>query len=440
METQKTIAKEINLQGTGLHTGNPVKIKFKPAPINTGVLFVRIDKPNRPVIRADVKYVLDIDDNPRRTSIGHEGVEIHTIEHLMAVLSGIGIDNIIIELDNNEVPGLDGSGNVFLQAIEDAGITSQDCPRKFFNVREPIWVEESDSSLAILPSNEFRISYTLSYPNELLKSQYADVIFTPDVFAKEIAPSRTFCLEDEVAELKRQGLGRGANYENTLVVGDKEVIKNKLRFDDEFARHKILDIMGDLSLLGMPIKGHIIAVKSGHPLNLKLLRRLKQQKDRYETGGVGSSSFAKFSGPTLEAAEIMQILPHRYPFLLVDRIIFMEEGKRAVGIKNVTSNDNFFVGHFPGKPVMPGVLIIEAMAQVGGVLMLYPQENRGKIAYFMTVDKVKFRKTVVPGDQLVLEVEVGKIKTKTGQVFTRALVDDKIVAEATMMFALGDAP
>ena len=440
METQKTIAKEINLQGTGLHTGNPVKIKFKPAPINTGVLFVRIDKPNRPVIRADVNYVLDIDNNPRRTSIGHEGIEIHTIEHLMAVLSGIGIDNIIIELDNNEVPGLDGSGSVFLKAIEDAGIVNQDCARKFFNVREPIWVEENDSSLAVLPSKDLRISYTLSYPNELLKSQYADIIVSPEVFAKGVAPSRTFCLEGEVEDLKRQGLGRGANYENTLVVGDKEVVKNKLRFEDEFARHKILDIMGDLSLLGMPIRGHIIAVKSGHPLNLKLLRRLKQQKDRYETGGVGSSSFAKFSGPTLEAAEIMQILPHRYPFLLVDRIIFMEECKRAVGIKNVTSNDNFFVGHFPGKPVMPGVLIIEAMAQVGGVLMLYPQENRGKIAYFMTVDKVKFRKTVVPGDQLVLEVEVGKIKTKTGQVFTRALVDDKIVAEATMMFALGDAP
>lgn len=436
MDTQKTISKEVALKGVGLHTGNRVQIKFKPAPVNTGILFVRTDIESRPVIRAEANYILSIDKNPRRTSIGANGVEIHTIEHLMAVFSGLGIDNIIIEIDNNEIPGLDGSGANFIEALENAGVVAQNMPRKYFSVKEPVWIEDSGASIAILPASEFRVSYTLSYPHDLLRAQHFDFILDPQIFAKEIAPSRTFCLEEEAQDLKRQGLGKGANYENTLVVGEKEVIKNKLRFNDEFARHKILDLIGDLNLLGLPIKGHVIALKSGHPLNIKLLMRLKAQKDRFDLAGVASSSSVQFNGPILEADQIMQILPHRYPFLLVDRIISLEEGKRAVGVKNVTINDNFFIGHFPGRPVMPGVLIIEAMAQVGGVLMLYPLENRGKLAFFMSVNNVKFRKTVVPGDQLVLEVEAGKVKTKTGQIHGKALVDGKVVAEADLMFAL----
>jgi len=439
VDMQKTIKKEISLKGTGLHTGNLVKVRFKPAPINTGILFVRTELPNRPVIRADANYILSIDKNPRRTSIGQNGVEIHTIEHLMAVFSGLEIDNVIVEIDNNEIPGLDGSGTNFMQALQDAGVIVQEAPRKYFSVKEPIWIEEDEASLAVLPAGDFRISYTLSYPHDLLRAQCLDFVINPQVFQKEIAPSRTFCLEEEVDDLKRKGLGKGATYENTLVVGDKEVIKNKLRFADEFARHKIMDLIGDLSLLGSPIKGHIIAFKSGHPSNIKLLMRLKQQKDRYELGGVTSASSVKFQGSTLEAREIMQILPHRYPFLFVDRIVELEEGKRAVGIKNVTMNDNFFVGHFPGRPLMPGVLIVEAMAQTAGILMLYPQENRGKLAFFMAIDNVKFRKTVVPGDTLFLEVELGRIKKKTGQVHTKALVSGKVVAEADLMFALVEA-
>ncbi|MEW6009490.1 MAG: bifunctional UDP-3-O-[3-hydroxymyristoyl] N-acetylglucosamine deacetylase/3-hydroxyacyl-ACP dehydratase [Candidatus Omnitrophota bacterium] len=436
MDTQKTISKGISLKGVGLHTGNHVQIKFKPAPVNTGILFIRTDIENAPVIRAQANNLLSIDKNPRRTSIGYKGVEIHTIEHLMAVLAGLGIDNIIIEIDNNEIPGLDGSGANFIEALENAGIIAQDAARKYFVVKEPVWLEEDDASICIFPASEFRISYTLSYPNDLLKAQHQDFILNPEIFIKEIAPSRTFCLEEEADELKRQGLGKGANYENTLVVGEKEVIKNKLRFSDEFVRHKIFDLIGDLNLLGIPIKGHVVALKSGHPLNLKLLMRLKAQKDRFDLAGVTSSSTVQFNGPILEADQIMQILPHRYPFLLVDRIVSLEEGKRAVGVKNVTINDNFFVGHFPNRPVMPGVLIIEAMAQVGGVLMLYPLENRGKLAYFMSINNVKFRKTVVPGDQLILEVQTGKIKTKTGQVHGKASVDGKVVAEADLMFAL----
>jgi UDP-3-O-[3-hydroxymyristoyl] N-acetylglucosamine deacetylase/3-hydroxyacyl-[acyl-carrier-protein] dehydratase len=216
------------------------------------------------------------------------------------------------------------------------------------------------------------------------------------------------------------------------------VVKNKLRFPDEFIRHKVLDLMGDLYLVGCPIKAHIIALRSGHSANLKMARKISEQAKRYALGGV-SAAYHLASGEELDTATIMRILPHREPFLFVDKILSLEMGKRATGIKNVTINDYFFKGHFPEKPVMPGVLIIEAMAQVGGVMMLAPEENRGKIAYFMAADNIKFRKTVVPGDQLVLEVEAGRIKARTGLVHARALVEGKIVAEADLMFALADS-
>jgi UDP-3-O-[3-hydroxymyristoyl] N-acetylglucosamine deacetylase/3-hydroxyacyl-[acyl-carrier-protein] dehydratase len=270
----------------------------------------------------------------------------------------------------------------------------------------------------------------------MLKSEFMEIEIDSDTFSKDIASARTFCLEGEAQELRAQGFGKGANYENTLVVGEGGVIKNKLRFADEFIRHKILDLMGDLSLLGEPIKGHIIALRSGHSLNLKLVKKINEQKQKYSLGGIASVGYCPKEGEELDTEMIMRILPHRDPFLFVDRIVSLDKGKRAVGVKNVTINDYFFKGHFPGKPVMPGVLIVEAMAQVGGVMMLAPEENRGKLAFFMAIDNVKFRKTVIPGDQLVLEVEAVRIKSKTGQVHGKALVDGKVVAEADLMFAL----
>ncbi len=438
MEQQKTIKKAVSIEGVGLHTGEKVKLNFKPAAINTGINFVRVDLAGSQPIRASVDNIVDYSKSPRRTSIGNGSAAVQTVEHLMSVLSGLGVDNLLIEINGQEVPGLDGSGFGFMETLRKSGIEEQNAEKKYFAVKEPIWIEEQDSSIAVLPSSQLRVSYTLSYNHPLLKAEYLDLVIDSSSFDSMICSARTFCLEEEAQDLRKEGLGKGANYENTLVVGKEKIIKNKLRFKDEFARHKMLDLIGDLYLLGCPLKGHVIAVKSGHPLNMRLLKKLKQQKDRYELAGVGSGGTSVVPQEEMDVTTIMKILPHREPFLFVDKIISLEPGKRAVGVKNVTINDYFFKGHFPQRPVMPGVLIIEAMAQVGGVLMLSPKENRGKLAFFMAVDNAKFRKTVVPGDQLVLEAQVGRIKSKTGQMFTKAYVDGKLVAQAELMFAIVD--
>jgi len=435
---QRTIKKPIGLSGTGLHTGIEVNLKFKPAPTNTGINFIRVDVKDSPMIKAGIHQVLGQDKSPRRTSVCNNSVEVHTIEHLMAALWALGIDNMLIEIDGPELPGLDGSAKSFVNTLKKAGIENQGVPKKIFQVKSPIWVEEDGAVIMILPDNQFRVSYTLNYEHPLLKAQYLSFTIDENTFEKEIASSRTFCLEREVDDLRKQGLGKGANYENTVVVGEKGVIDNDLRFDDEFARHKILDLLGDLYLLGYSIRGHIIAMRSGHPLNIKLVDKIDVQKEKMQVGGI-KGVYVGTSGNVLDASDIQKILPHRYPFLLVDKIIEIEPEKRAVGIKSVTINEEFFTGHFPGRPVMPGVLIIEAMAQVAGILMLSTRENVGKMAYFMSLDKAKFRKTVLPGDQLRLEVNVVKLKSKIGQVHTRALVDGQVVSEADLMFALVDA-
>jgi len=435
MSFQKTIKQEVRLHGAGLHTGKEARVVLKPSMPNSGVNFIRVDLPGKPMIRGHISKILDITKSPRRTSIGQQDVEIHTIEHFMAALFGLGIDNLIIEVDGLEMPGLDGSAAEIVKAIKNAGIQEFDVPKKFFQVREPLWIEEGDSSLVILPGDEFRVSYSLNYDNPHLSSQYISLSLNDGVFEKELAPARTFCLEKEAQALLDQGLGKGATYQNTLVVGDKGPIKNKERFENECVRHKILDLIGDLYLLGLTLKGHVIAVKSGHPLNLRLLQKVYQQRSRWIEGGVRTVDYT-FARPQLDVSDIQKILPHRYPFLFLDKVVELEEGKKVVGVKNVTINDSFFRGHFPGRPVMPGVLIVEAMAQTAGILILCRKENAGKLAYFMGIDNVKFRKTVVPGDQLVLEVEAIKIRTRTGVAKAKAFVEGKLVCEADLMFSL----
>lgn len=437
---QKTIKEEFFLSGVGLHTGNAVRLRFKPANENQGICFVRTDLPNTPQIKVCPDNILNGSSVPRCSSIGKNGVVIHTVEHLLSVLCALGVDNLIVEMDNNELPGLDGSGFLFLQAIKKVGLVEQSAPCQFIYLKEPVGVESNGSSIFITPATDLSVSYTLDYGQPNLPSQFFSSQIDIHSYEREIASCRTFCLEEEAQELRNQGLGRGANYENTLVIGKDGVQQNTLRFKDEFARHKVLDVIGDLYLLGRPIKGHVFAVKSGHSLNIALLRKiLQQQNPDLSTGNDSKQNLLLPQQEVMGIKEIMKILPHRYPFLLVDRIIHLEKGKRAVGIKNVTINDGFFQGHFPTRPVMPGVLMIEALAQTAGVAILTNEEHRGKVAFFMSVDKVKFRRVVVPGDQLLLSIEVIRDRSKTAQIYAEAKVHNEVAVEAHMMFSFTDA-
>ncbi len=437
-EKQKTIKEECRVSGVGLHTGSSVNVVFKPSAENTGINFIRVDLPSRPVIKADPAHVLVETPVPRCTTISYDGAMIHTVEHLMSVLRGLGITNLLIELDGNELPGLDGSGADYLNLFKKAGIKEQEAQAPFYRIQEPIGVELSGSSIYVFPSDELKISYLLDYPHNMLRSQYFNITIDPTIFEREIAPCRTFCLESEANELKAGGLGKGANFKNTLVVGPGGVIDNQLRFPDEFARHKILDFIGDLYLLGMPIRGHVFAVKSGHALNLRLLKKIVEQKEKYSRKGI-VVGYDIGDKKEIDISDIMKILPHRYPFLLVDRVIEIEKGKKGIGIKNVTINDSYFQGHFPTRPIMPGVLMIEAMAQTGGVVVLTNEDHRGKVAFFMATDNVKFRKVVTPGDQLMMEVEVVKDRTKIAQVHAVGKVNGEVVVEADMIFSFTDA-
>jgi len=436
MDKQRTIQNEVSVSGVGLHTAKKALLTLKPADIDSGIIFTRLDLADKPKVKALPENVLTQTRSLRRSSIGKNNVEIHTIEHLMAAISGLGIDNLNIEIDNEEVPGLDGSSVNFVDLLLKAGIKEQEKERSYYRINKPISVEEGGASISALPYEGFKVSYTLDYNHPMLKSQFKEIEINGDSFKAEISQARTFCLEEEAKKLQELGVGLGANYENTLVLGKSGVIKNTLRYNDEFLRHKILDLIGDLYLLGRPLKAHIVALKSGHSLNLELIKMIQTQAN--PLAALGINDYFPTQSQAMDIEQIMSILPHREPFLFVDRIVAMEQGKRAIGIKNVTINDYFFKGHFPGKPVMPGVIIMETMAQVGGIMMLSSEENRGKLAYFMAMNNVKFRKVVVPGDQLVFDVVAGKIKSKTGQVFGRALVDGKVVAEGELMFALAE--
>jgi len=427
MDKQSTLKSKVCFEGIGLHSGSSVKVEVSPLPVGCGIIFERKDITSEP-FKACVNAVLKSEKFLRRTCIGTEAVYIQTVEHLMAALYLAGIDNAKVDVWGEEIPGMDGSAKEFFDGFNKAGVIDQEAPRKYICIKEPLSVEMGSRSITALPADELKISYTLQYDNPVIGTSYfASTIGRGQEKAalEKIYEARTFCLADEAKNLLGLGMGKGSNYTNTLVVSQSEVVKNKLRCQNEFAKHKVLDLIGDLYLAG-PVKASIIAVKSGHTATIQLLGNIMDQQNTIGEGGV------------LEIVDIMKILPHRYPFLLVDRIIHLEKGKKAVGIKSVTMNEHFFQGHFPGRPVMPGVLIVEAMAQVAGVTMLSCDEHRGKLAFFMAINNAKFRKPVVPGDQLRFEIEVIKARSKTGIVAAKAFVADGLVAESELMFAFVD--
>ena len=435
---QKTIKKPVTLSGIGLHSGKTVHMTIKPAGENEGICFVRTDLAGRPSIKVTASNAVMDEKVTRCTAVEYQGVRIYTIEHLMAVLNGLGIDNVSVEIDGEELPGLDGSSLEFLKALEQVGSTEQQADKNIFVIQEPIVVFNKTSTIVMVPHDQLNISYTMDYDHPLLRSQFFSQSIDLSSFAKELAPARTFCLESEVDEIKAHGLAKGANYQNSLVMSLKGPLENTLRFSNECARHKVLDIVGDLFLLGYPVKGAVYATKSGHALNRALVKKIEAQRKKYITASY--PPVAPGAGKkVLNIDEIMKILPHRYPFLFVDRVIEIEPGKKGIGIKNVTINDPFFQGHFPQKAVMPGVVMIEAMAQTAGVVVLTSGAHNGKVALFMSISDVKFRKVVYPGDQLLMEVEIIRDRERTAHVKGVARVDGEVAIEAEMMFSYTDA-
>ena len=416
LEKQQTIKNEVTLSGVGLHTGNKSNMTFKPAPENYGVKFKRTDLKNSPEIPADIDHVIDIS---RGTTIALGGVEVHTVEHVLASIMGCEIDNIIVELDSNEPPIMDGSAKDYVETLKKAGIIAQEAKRDYLVIEDTVHYQDEKNNVDIvaLPlKDDFRVSVMIDYNNPALGVQHTGLFNLENEFEKEFAPSRTFCFLSEVEYLREQGLIKGGDLNNAIVIVDRDaseeelkslnkklgieesiilgsngIINNKLlRFKNEPARHKLLDLIGDLALIGAPVKGQILAARPGHKSNVeftKMLRKLYLQKKIEKQFQVMKSKDCVFD---IEA--ILEIMPHRYPFLLVDRIIEMEVNKRIVGIKNVSYNEPFFNGHFPNKRVMPGVLIVEAMAQCGFILLLNTLDDpQSKMAYFASIEKVKFR-------------------------------------------------
>ena len=454
MQKQKTLASEFSLQGKGLHTGLDIHITFKPAPENHGYQIKRTDLEGGPIVEALAENVIN---TQRGTVVGKKDVQISTIEHAMAALYAWEVDNCLIEVDAPEFPILDGSAHPFSEGIRSVGLTEQNAPRDYYIVRHKMEVkdEKTGSSLTILPDDRFSMNVLIDFDSPVLANQYA-TLSDLSQFADEIAASRTFVFVREIEMLLRNGLIKGGDLDNAIVIYDREMpqaeldriadelglphksvcelgyVNNKpLAYANEPARHKLLDVIGDLALIGKPIKGHIIATRPGHKINNQLAQVIRKD---IKLNSIQAPVYDPNREPLMDINRIRELLPHRYPFLLVDKIIEIG-GDYIVGIKNVSVNEPFFQGHFPQEPIMPGVLLVEAMAQTGGLLVLNSVDEPERYStYFMKIDGVKFRQKVVPGDTLIFRLQLISpirrgISTMKGYVF----VGEKVVCEAEFM-------
>ena len=432
MAYQRTLASSASFTGSTLHTGENVTLTLLPAPAGHGFKFQRIDLPDEPLVDAAAVHVKTVE---RATTLVQGPVKIHTVEHVLSALAGMGVDNALIQMNSNEPPICDGSAAEYVALVKKAGIVDQDAPRRFLDIREPVAIERNGSTLVILPDTTFRVSCTQVGPEGRF-TQFLSAEITPEFYETEIAPARTFVFYEDVKHLMDKGLIKGGSLENAIVArGDSVLSKEPLRFPDEFVRHKILDIVGDLALCGRFLRGHVIAVKPGHGINTDAAKILAEKFP-----AVPPAAARPVAAPAgaLDINAVMNILPHRYPFLMVDRIVDFDGGLKATGVKAVTINEPFFQGHVPGHPVMPGVLQLEAMAQVASIVMMRRTENDGKIGYFMSADEVKFRKPVVPGDTLFIECELTSAKKRLGKAACRCLVNGEVVSEAILLFGLVD--
>lgn len=431
---QQTLAKTVSLSGSSLHTGEKVTLTLHPAPLGHGRVFRRTDLPDAPTVRAHFANVREVE---RRTTLVEGAATVHTVEHVLSALSGLGVDNVLIEMDASEPPICDGSSQPYVELIRTAGITDQGQPRPVWEITEPIHIETKGGSVMIaLPDSAFRISCTNVGPEGRF-TQFHTQVITPDAYTKELAPARTFVFYEDVKPLMDKGLIKGGSLENALVIRGEQVLgKEALRFKDEFVRHKMLDIVGDLALFGRAIRGHIVAIKPGHGPNSELCAAIAKQYTK--ALALVPPNVTPKGGEVMDVTDVMKLLPHRPPFLMVDRIVSVEGETKAVGIKCLSMNEWYFAGHFPGHPVMPGVLQVEAMAQVGSIMLLRKPGNAGKIGYFMSADAVKFRKPVVPGDTLFIEVEMTQSKRNIVKARGRCLVNGEVVSEAEMMFGIVD--
>lgn len=435
---QRTLAREVTITGNALHTGESVTLKMLPAAVGEGIVFRRVDLSGAPELRPRVDLITDL---VRATTIQSGHAKIHTVEHVLSALHGCGIDNVVIEMNGSEPPILDGSARPFVNLILQGEPVEQETDREYFELDAPVSVTRGNSSIIALPCDQLKISCT-SADDRGVHTQHLSLTIDPDIYMSQIAAARTFTIYEDIEELLKLGKIKGGSLDCAVVIrGDKIISKEPLRFTDEFVRHKILDIVGDIMLLGVPLKAHLVATRPGHAINAELTKALFARLEERRKGP------KKKPRPTavlptetsLDIRRILETIPHRYPFVMIDRVLEFIGNDELVAVKNVTINEPYFNGHFPSNPVMPGVLQLEAMAQAAGIVMLRRTGNSEKTAFFMSADKVKFRKPVRPGDQIIINAKITKARgEKLAVAECNCTVGGQIVSSAELMFTVVD--